>query len=258
MVPNQYYKENEKKIYKLKNLYPNCEIILFNMTNKYTNWTIGGYYSYSVYYRLSLSDLIKEFDKLIYLDCDTMVHEDLSELYNIEMGNNFYMGFPSIDLSSEVINGTRNFINSGVILINLKSLRNINASILYDNYYKNYGTKKFDEYLINALFYNHISFLPFKYGIPDFLSDITFFHSPGQYWKIIKKYINGTKEDFIFSSYNPSITHGAFTLNKWWNRKYNKLTKTGKKWIFYASKTHIFNEICQEYKQYKKICKYFK
>ena len=31
-------------------------------------------------------------------------------------------------------NGTRNFISSGVLLINLKKLREVNAPILFENY----------------------------------------------------------------------------------------------------------------------------
>lgn len=255
MVTNDFYKGNEIKIYNLINKYPNCKITFYNMTDKYSNWTINNYYSISVYYRLSLSDLIRDFEKLIYLDCDTIVHEDLSELYNIEMGNNFYMGFPSLEISYMVINETRNFINSGVILINLKLLRKINASSIFKNFYKNYGTQKVDEYLINVIFYNHISFLPLKFGIPDFSKDIIYFNSPKQYWNIIKKFINGTRKNMILSSLHPSITHGAFTLKKWWNRNYNELTKIGKKWIFYASKTHVFKEICEIYIQFKELCK---
>ena len=34
------------------------------------------------------------------------------------------------------------------MLINLKLLRKINASLLFDKYYHAYGTKKVDEYLI--------------------------------------------------------------------------------------------------------------
>ena len=69
----------------------------------------------------------------------------------------YYLGFPGHEVSSLSINGTRNFINTGVILINLKLLREINSLKLIENYYKSHGTKKVDEYLINVVFYNKIS-----------------------------------------------------------------------------------------------------
>ena len=91
------------------------------MGKRYKYWKTNSYYSSTIYYRLSLSNLIKDFDKIIYLDSDTMVHK-------IEMGDKYYMGFPAHEINYLEINGTRNFINSGVMLINLKFLRKVNAS----------------------------------------------------------------------------------------------------------------------------------
>lgn len=172
MITNDFFEENKQKIKGLCKKYKRCEIKFLNMGKKYKDWKTKKHYSKAVYYRLSLSDLVKNFDKIIYLDCDVMVHNDLTNFYNIEMGDKFYMGFPGLEVAFLKINGTRNFINSGVMLINLKLLRKVNASILFDKYYYTYGTKKEDEYLINVIFYNKISFLPVEYGIPDFEKEI--------------------------------------------------------------------------------------
>ena len=254
MIPNDFFEENKQKIKSLCKKYRKCEIIFLNMGEKYKDWKTSSYYSKAVYYRLSLSDLVKNFDKIIYLDCDTMVHNDLTNFYNIEMGDKFYMGFPGLEIANIEINGTRNFINSGVILINLKLLRKVNASLLFDNYYYTYGTKKVDEYLINVIFYNKISFLPFEYGIPDFEKKNKFFNSPSQLWKLFKGYSNCTEKEMILASNNRIITHGAYTYSKWWKSDYNSLSEIGKKWIYYASKSNVFNEICNTFKQYQTIC----
>ena len=138
------------------------------MKNRYLDWILYGNYKETVYFRLSLSDMISNLDKIIYLDCDRMLHKDLTEFYNIEIGEYCYRGFPGHELGYKELFGTRNFINSGVILINLKKLREMKAHKLFEKYYNEYGTEKVDEYLINILFYNKITFLPFIYGIPDF------------------------------------------------------------------------------------------
>jgi hypothetical protein len=254
MIPDDLSEENKQKIKGLSKKYKKCEIIFLNMGKKYKNWKTSRYHSKAVYYRLSLSDLVKNFDKIIYLDCDTIVHSDLANLYKIEMGNKCYMGFPGLEVSFKSINGTRNFINSGVMLINLKLLRKIKASLLFDKYYYTYGTKKVDEYLINVIFYNKISFLPFEYGIPDFEKGRNVLSSPSQFWKAFKGYSNGTEEEMISASNNRIITHGAYNLNKWWKRNYNSLSEIGKKWIYYASKSNAYSEICNTFKQYKTIC----
>ena len=52
------------------------------------------------------------------------------------------MGFPAHEISYLVNNGTRNFINSGVILINFKLLRKIKAIKIYEEYNKFMVQKK--------------------------------------------------------------------------------------------------------------------
>ena len=258
MIPYDFYINNKRKILYLSRKYIKCKIKFHNLGKKYLNWSYGRSYSQTVYYRLSLTNIIKDLQKIIYLDCDTIVHKDLAELYNINMEDKYYMGFPAHEISYLVIKGTRNFINSGVILINLKLLRKINATKIYEEYYKIHGTKKVDEYLINVIFYDKIAFLPFKYGIPDFIKGHRTIGSPSIFWHNLKGYSNRTEREMIDSSKDPVITHGSYTSIKWWNQKYDSLSKIGKKWIFYASKSTIFNEICDKYKQYQNICKEMK
>lgn len=257
MIPYNIKYKTKIKFLKLKNKFSKFKLKFINFGKKFINWK-KGHYSQTVYYRLCLSDLIKDFNKIIYLDVDTMVHKDLSELYNIEMENNYFMGFPGLEIRHLQIKGTRNFINSGVMLINLKSLRKLKASLLFENYYNKYGTKKVDEYLINIIFYNHIKFLPLKYGIPCFNKRISIISSPSKFWESFNGYSNSTKSEMISSSIDPVITHGAYFAKKWWNWNYEDLSIIGKKWIFYASKSHVFNEICKHYSQYKKICEKIK
>ena len=111
MVPNDFFKKNKQRITGLCKKYKKCKTKFLNMGEKYKDWKTDKHYSAAVYYRLSLSNNIKDLDKIIYLDCDTMVHNDLSNLYNIEIGDKYYMGFPAHEISHLVINGTRNYIN---------------------------------------------------------------------------------------------------------------------------------------------------
>lgn len=255
MIPNDFLEANKKKINGLNLKYKNFKIIYLDLKDKYQNWTTCGYYHFSTYYRLSLSDLVTEFDKIIYLDCDTLIHKDLSEMFNLEMKDYYYMGIPNLELAFMEINGTRNFIGAGVMLINLKELRKKNASILFEDYYKVHGTKKVDEYLINVVFYNKIGFLPLKFGLPDF-DDKGF--SVNNFYNLFNGKLNITLKEFIEGSKSSSITHNNYTLKKWWANNYTTLTNIGRKWIFYASKSNIYFDVCQKYKQFKDICKLYK
>lgn len=46
------------------------------------------YYSKTTYYRLFIQRLFPEFDKALYLDSDIVVKGDISELYNLDIGDN--------------------------------------------------------------------------------------------------------------------------------------------------------------------------
>ena len=242
-----------KKILDLREKYTNCKIQLIHMGNKYHKYKSHGYNTPTVYYRLELSNIINNTDKIIYLDVDTMTHKDLTEFYNIDIGNYYYMGAPALDLTRFEFHGTRNYINSGVILINLKKLREVNAPLLFYNYYKKYGTKKIDEYLINAVFYDKVSFLPLIYGIPDFGVDHMVINS-SYFVKRFKGLVNFTESEMELASKNRAITHGCYTITKWWKMDYHRMTNVGKQWLFYASKSNAFDDICSIYNQFESYC----
>ena len=85
---------NQTKINKLlglKEIYKNYKMVLINMKDKYSEYSSGHYKTAAVFYRLYLSNLISDFDKIIYLDIDTIVHKDLNDLYKINMGNYYLM-----------------------------------------------------------------------------------------------------------------------------------------------------------------------
>ena len=174
------------------------------------------------------------------------------------MGKNYYMGFPGHDLTFREFNGTRNFINTGTMLVNLKKLREVNAPVLLIDYYNKYGTKKVDEYLINAVFYDKIQFLPFIYGIPDFGAGERVTRSASHFAKLFQNYTNFTVEEMEYAHKNRVVTHGCYDMTKWWQRKYHSLTNVGRQWFFYASKSNIFDDFCKEYHQFEKHCKQIK
>ena len=107
-----------------KNVY-RCWIIFFNIGNKYKNLPLSFKLATPAYYRLSLQDLLLDIKKIIYLDGDTLIFEDLKELIELDMKANVIMGFldsiPTAIQSLGYTNAT--VICSGVLLIDLDGLR---------------------------------------------------------------------------------------------------------------------------------------
>ena len=64
--------------------------------------------------------------KTLYFDCDTLIYKDLTELYNYNITEKYYIGEYEGKPLKKYGKNLNNFINSGAILINLENLRKDN------------------------------------------------------------------------------------------------------------------------------------
>ena len=115
--------------------------------------------------------MFPKYDKCIYIDADTVIPGDISRLYNEDLGNN-YLGCivdkSTIDneiLASyfeEVVGIPRDkYINSGVLLMNSKKLRELKIDEKFLDLYTKYGFDVIapDQDYINSMCYGHIKYL---------------------------------------------------------------------------------------------------
>ena len=93
-----------------------------------THWPI------SIYFRIFIPFMFPNYDKGIYIDSDTVLNADITELFNIDLKNNLIGGCidksvidtPFADYFEEYVGISRHkYINSGVLLMNMKKLREI-------------------------------------------------------------------------------------------------------------------------------------
>jgi len=94
---------------------------------------VRDYYSKTTYYRLFIPDLYTELEKALYIDSDTLVLGDISELYRYELGENYVGACNEQAMVQEPVYGEyvekcigvdRNrFFNAGVLLINCQKFR---------------------------------------------------------------------------------------------------------------------------------------
>jgi hypothetical protein len=89
----------------------NSEMIFYNMSNLFMN-RYNGRFSQATYYRI-LSPAIIDVDRIIYLDADTLVLKDLSDMYNTELNDNYVLG-------------TLDYIAHGIDSLGIKSEKVIN------------------------------------------------------------------------------------------------------------------------------------
>ena len=91
------------------------------------------HFSIVTYYRLFISSIFPQYDKIVYLDSDIVVLGDISELYNTEMGDNILAAVPDQNIKTmdafkryieiAISVNPDEYINAGVLLINLDAYR---------------------------------------------------------------------------------------------------------------------------------------
>ncbi|MBQ8684549.1 MAG: glycosyltransferase family 8 protein [Clostridia bacterium] len=91
------------------------------------------YYTSAIYYRLFIPALFPQYDKAIYMDCDTVLRADIAELYAIDIGDDLIgaVADQAVAAVPEFREYTKNaldidserYFNSGVIVMNLKKFR---------------------------------------------------------------------------------------------------------------------------------------
>ena len=154
-----------KKEYKdfFKNLcktYPNVKFNFIDMKDAFHEFKNADHVSTAGFYRMALPTLLKDVDKIIYLDTDCLVFDDLLQVFKINM-----FGKPVMGYNKGLV------ICDGVMLMDLKKLREMNFEKLCREFMKSHDMSKLygDEAVINTLLEKDLSFFPYNIGTFDFL-----------------------------------------------------------------------------------------
>ncbi len=165
-------KDHKQSIEKLQNEFLTVDFVdVSDMINKLSgSLELRDYYTYAIYYRLFIADLFKEYDKAVYLDCDTTVVADIAELYDTQLGDNLIAGVPDGAVSviepfqvyTKKVLGVvaEHYFNSGVIVMNLKALREDN---FYEKFKELFAKYKFrvapDQDCLNIVCKDRVTYL---------------------------------------------------------------------------------------------------
>lgn len=121
--------------------------------------------NYNPYYRLEIFTL-EEYDKILYLDCDTIICKDISEIFynNIDFGAVKYLY--NTEYFYKIFN-LKNFFNAGVLLIGKKYLNQDTYINLLNKLHferKKYNQLRGNEPFFNSEFNTLYTPLPYIYN----------------------------------------------------------------------------------------------
>ncbi|MBQ6143400.1 MAG: glycosyltransferase family 8 protein [Clostridia bacterium] len=242
MHPSEFKDENKEKVKSLEKKYDKCHIHFINMGEQFKNANDKGHITTPAYYRLALSDLLVNLDKMIWLDGDTLILQDLTQMYDIDMEGLYYRGYLDDNVYGAAAFGveTDHYICSGVMLINLKELRKDNMVKRFNDFIKQNNSKlvQHDQTVINVVCADKIGILPPKFGMFNISATK---ERCIEYSDILIAKDKYTHEDMLNALNNLCVLH---CVTKPWKEPDVNLVDL---WWYYARKTDFYYEIKEAY-----------
>lgn len=175
LISDEFEVDSKKMINELLQQYNMPEAIFYNMGKSYDEIKMQiKHISHATFYRLQLLELLKKIEKCIYLDVDIVVKKDLKEFFNIDIEDKYVAGVKAAGYyypeekkkkTMQILKLATfdQYINAGVLLLNLKKMRDDNLSTVFQQLLgKNFPSQ--DQDILNVACYNHIKILPLKYN----------------------------------------------------------------------------------------------
>lgn len=172
--------ENKEKIERDVKRYGSNIIFIYINESDTKEFPLGphmanNYISIATYFRLFMIDkLPKEVQRVIYLDCDTIVNGSLDLMWNWEFEKGHCILAANDEPKNAVLSARRlgydvsySYFNAGVLMVDLIKLRQYLNKDIISNYIKeNFGVIKFhDQDILNALLYDKRDILPVEYDM---------------------------------------------------------------------------------------------
>ena len=135
------------------------------------------YFTLTIFFRLFIPEMFPEWDKGIYLDSDVVVPGDISQLYDFDLGENLIGACrdlsivdipPFVDYVDNAVGvGIENYINSGILLMNMKGLREAGLERRFLETLQTYHFDSVapDQDYLNVLCHDKIRYLPNEWDV---------------------------------------------------------------------------------------------
>lgn len=140
IVEHDLSEVNRKKLLEFKEpgfsvRFVRMDSIAEKITDREENRLRCDYFTLTIYYRLFIADMFPQYDKAVYIDSDVVIPGDISGLYRTDLNDCLIGACPDYSIADvpELVRYTEEavgmekgtYINSGVLLLNLKKMRKV-------------------------------------------------------------------------------------------------------------------------------------
>lgn len=219
-------KESKEMLKKIVSEYDNANITFFCIDRIIENYDFkaNNHVSVETFYRLFVQKIFHKFNKILYVDCDMIVKDDVSKLFDIDMKDYCLAAVKDCDWISQYngavkavkkyadnilkIKDPYEYFQAGILLFNLDKM---NEFIDCDEILEFAASREFmyvDQDVLNSIFQGHVKFLDFSWNVMSACD--------GSRTSNIKKYAPvSIAKQYFESRKNPKVIHYAGYIKPW-------------------------------------------
>lgn len=186
-----------------------------------------GHFSISTYYRFFIARIFKNFQKVIYLDCDLVILDDIAKLFKIDIEDYVLAAALDVEVTRAIYNDERycpqrlcyykntlgmkdpyNYFQAGVLLLNINQMIDMNfEKICIDQLIKIKTPEYVDQDILNSLLEGKIKYFDISWNLE--------WHLPLFHKNIVTILPNDILDEYQAAYNEPKIIHYCSSYKPW-------------------------------------------